>query len=82
MSAYINILKKKEKKKKEKDSWNQSTVAATDYSTAQCQHSGCTVLKHCSGTVAFIIKHLFSVVIGYMFIFYYFISTCKKLTRQ
>ena len=27
-------------------------------------------------------KHLFLVVIGYSLIFYYFISTCKKLTRQ
>ena len=52
------------------------------YSAAQCQHFGCTILKHCSGTIAFIIKHLFSVVVGYRLIFYYFISTCKKLTLQ
>ena len=74
MSAYINILKKKKRLTKPKHFCN--------YIAAQCQHSGCTVLKHCNGTVDFIIKHLFSVVVGYSLIFYYFISTSKKLTCQ
>ena len=97
MSAYINIKKKKKhnpitKKKKrktlggiikrveqrgeKKDSRNQSTVATT------VLHSRCTVPKYCGGITAFIINHLFSIVVGHIFIFYYFILTYKKLISQ
>ena len=97
MSAYINIKKNKKhnpitKKKKrktlggiikrveqrgeKKDSRNQSTVAAT------VLHSRCTVPKYCGGITAFIINNLFSIVVGHIFIFYYFILTYKKLISQ
>ena len=80
-ASWINKGVEQRGKKKKKKGLTKSKHCCS-YSVAQCQHSRCTVPKYCSGTLTFIIKHLFSVVVGYRLIFYYFILTCKKFTCQ
>ena len=61
------MIEKKEEKKKVHIEQTKSTIAFTH------------LLNMCHNIFT---KHLFSVVVGHSFIFYYFILTYKKLTPQ
>ena len=84
MPAHINIFIKKEKKKEH----NPMTRKKKKKQWSDVQY----ILNKPKGIVAFTDLHnncyniftnyLFLVVVGHSFIFYYFISTCKKWTLQ
>ena len=81
MPTHINIKKKKKKKEhkpmtKKIDQWSdEQYILSKLKSTVAFTHSH----KKCYNIF---IKHLFSFVVSYSLIFYYFISTYKKLTPQ
>ena len=73
--AYTNILKKKKKPKSITEKKEEKKTLGL-----QCQLNKVKALHNkCCNIFS---KHLFLVVVGYSFVFYYFILTCKKWTRQ
>ena len=81
MQVLINIFKKKYKQKTEgrKEKNFVATVATVPLEQTKSMVAFTHSANKCHNIF---IKHLFSVVIGHSFIFYYFILTYKKLTLQ
>ena len=80
MSAYINISKKK---KTQTDYWEKKKTLGIVATLPLEQTKRMVAFTHLPSKCHNIFtKHLFSVVIGHSFIFYYFILTYKKLTPQ
>ena len=78
-------LEEKEKKKKEKKKMKMKMNSTFFFKTwtVHIEQTNTVTFTHSSNKCHNIFtKHLFSVVVGHSFIFYYFILTYKKLTPQ
>ena len=82
-NIYAGSYKYLKEKKVQTEDWRKKNSVAAIATVPLEQTKGTVVFTHslnkCHNVFT---KHLFSVVVGHSFIFYYFILTCKKLIRQ